>query len=162
MKIKNSYLILLLAILIPTSTYSMLRKMENAIIDSAERLYERAEDLFKVKNEVLFETQKPVEIIQFPYNSNDTTFQQTHEIAKELIRKLAKQGLSFDNIQQSKLYFKKPKDAAEALKILNEMYSSLANKTTLHKWEDRMPEDKYKIFIEVKASSKKKPKKANL
>lgn len=139
----------------------MYKKIEDTIINTAEKLYEKAEELFRVKNELLFETQKPIEIIQFPVLTK-TADTQTHEIAKELIRKLGKHGLSFDTIKKSKLYFQNINDAKQAIEILNTMYPSLAKKTSLHKWEDTMPNPNYKLFIEIKASKNKQSKKANL
>ena len=163
MKLINFYILLLLLVSIQNSTFGMLKKVEDAVINAAEKLYDKADEFFKVKDELLFENKKPVEIIQFPFaNQTTTAAQQTHEIAKSLISKLSKQGLTLENVKKSKLYFLNPKDAALAIKVLKDTYPQLGEKTTLHQWDDAMPNEGYKLFIEIKAIPGKKSKKAKL
>lgn len=135
---------------IPILTYGMLKKIEDAMISGAEKMFEKVEDTLIVKDQDLFKPKKPIELIQFPTH-NDTTDRQTHAIAKELIQKLSKRGLSLDDVTKTKIYFVNQKKARRAFKIFKEKYPALAKTATFHK-VDEMPDENYAIYLEIKAN----------
>lgn len=157
MKIRTLFFSIFIAVILPSYTRCMLKNIEDKVINFAETLYEKIEEMFKVKNEKLFHTQKPLTITQFPQKSNSAITNQTHETAKELRKILEKSGMSFDNVKNATLYFTEVKDGIRALKILKDKYPQLAQKITLYKWDGKMPDSKYKMFIvaQTQATTKK-------
>jgi hypothetical protein len=124
---------------------------EKNLFDCIEKAFERIAQVLTVSNDTLFKPKKSIEIHQFPLIFTSIQ-KQTFSIAQEVERKLKNQGLSFDNIQESKLYFFKSESGLLALKILKDNYPLLAAKTTLFHWKGKELDNKSEIFMTIRAN----------